>query len=61
MKNPNIYASRELDRAGHLRRDEGWIRQRLADRSSRVLAVWRSRSLVLEGDMPRTVLLDPEQ
>lgn len=61
MKNPNIYASRELDRAGHLRRDEDWIRQRLADRSSRILAVWRSRSLVLEGDMPRTVLLDPEQ
>jgi len=61
MKSPNIYANAELDRAGHLRRDEDWLRQRLADRSSRLLPVWRSRSLVIEGDLPVSVLLDPEQ
>ena len=61
MKNPNIYASRALDRAGHLRRDDAWIQERLADGSSRVLAVWRSRSLVREGDMPISVLLTPAE
>jgi NAD+ diphosphatase len=60
-KNPNIYANRGLDRAAHLRRDEAWIAARLGDKSSRVLAIWRSRSLVIEGDMPTAVLLDPDQ
>jgi NAD+ diphosphatase len=58
MKSPNIYADVDIDRAAHFRRDEGWIRERLADRSSRILPVWRSRSLVVEGDMPSTVLLE---
>jgi len=61
MKSPNIYANTDLDRAAHLRRDDDWIRERLADGSSRILPVWRSRSLVIEGEMPASVLLDPGQ
>ncbi len=60
MKSPNIYANAELDRAGHLRRDDDWIRQKLADSASRILPLWRSRSLVIEGEMPVSVLLGPE-
>jgi hypothetical protein len=37
--------------------DEAWVKARLADRASRI-PVWRSRSLVIEGEMPSTVLLD---
>jgi NAD+ diphosphatase len=58
MKSPNIYADVALDRAAHFRRDEAWVKARLADRASRILPVWRSRSLVIEGEMPSTVLLD---
>jgi len=61
MKSPNIYANAELDRAAHLRRDDAWIREKLADTSSRLLPVWRSRSLVIEGEVPASVLLDPGQ
>ena len=57
MKNPNIYADIDIDRAGRLRRDDGWIRKRLTDPESRIVPVWRSRSLVVEGEMPQPVLL----
>ena len=57
MKNPNIYADIDIDRAGHFRRDEGWIEKRLADPESRIIPVWRSRNLVVEAEMPQPVLL----
>ena len=57
MKSPNIYADIDLDRAGHLRRDESWIAERLADPGSRLVAIWRSRSLVIEGEVPQSVML----
>lgn len=57
---PNYYADRSLDRAGHLRRDDNWLRERLADREkTRIVPIWRSRALVIEQDAPMTVLLPP--
>ena len=57
MKSANTYASIEIDRAGHLRRDEGWVEKRLTDPASRIVPVWRSRSLVIEGDIPQPMAL----
>ena len=42
----NPFAGGGLDRATHLRGDPGWISDRLSDPSSRVVPVWRERSLV---------------
>lgn len=44
----NPFAGGGLDRATHLRADPRWISDRLSDPSSRVVPVWRSRSLVAE-------------
>lgn len=60
MRRPNIYSSRIIDRAAHLRVDEGWIAARLADPSSRVTLVWRSRNLVRVDGQPTPQLLPPE-
>ena len=50
-----------IDRVTHLRSDAGWIRDRLALDSTRVLPVWRSRNLVLAGENARAVMLTPEE
>ncbi len=49
----NYYANTGLDRASHLRGDAAWIAARLADPESRVVPVWRSRSLIagVEADV----------
>jgi NAD+ diphosphatase len=52
------YTDGPLDRAELLRRDELWQRERLADPSSRIFPVWRSRSLVAD-DLPQAVALAP--
>ena len=49
---PNFYASAAVDRLGHLRRDEQWIAQRLADPATRILPVWRTHNLVIAGGTP---------
>ena len=51
---PNFYASAAVDRLGHLRRDEQWIAQRLADPTTRILPVWRTHNLVIPGSSPGT-------
>jgi NAD+ diphosphatase len=43
---PNIFAGGPLDRKSELRREAGWIEQRLRDPASRFVPVWRTRSLI---------------
>lgn len=43
---PQVYAACGLDRAFELRRNAGWIADRLVAAESRILPVWRSRTLV---------------
>jgi len=59
MKNPNIYADVPIDRAAHLRRDTVWLADAAVNPASRVLPIWRSRNLVLEGEIPLPVHLSP--
>ena len=61
MKSANVYANVDLDRAAHLRRDAAWIQAKLLDGSSRILPIWRSRSLVVEGETPVSILLEPDR
>ena len=63
MKDPNFYAAGGIDRAGHRRKDQAWLAERLADPSSRFLPIWRSQNLVAidEGKAPRAALLTREQ
>jgi NAD+ diphosphatase len=58
---PNFYASAAVDRLGHLRRDEQWIAQRLADPQTRILPVWRTHNLVIAGAMPSAAWLSVER
>ena len=60
MKRPNIYADVGIDRAAHLRRDEAWLADAAVNPASRVLPVWRSRNLVVEGETPEPVHLPPD-
>ncbi|WP_419859125.1 NAD(+) diphosphatase [Candidatus Palauibacter irciniicola] len=68
-RKPNPFAGGGLDRATHLRADPGWLSDRLSDPNSRVVPVWRERSLVsqtarevaakADGLAYRPVLLPP--
>jgi len=48
MRAPNTYAGLALDRAQHRRREEAWLKERLADPGSAVLPIWRGLPLILE-------------
>jgi NAD+ diphosphatase len=58
---PNFYASAAVDRLGHLRRDERWIAERLADPATRILPVWRTHNLVIAGGTPGAAWLSVER
>jgi NAD+ diphosphatase len=60
MRPPNFYAAAGLDRAGHRRKDAGWVAERLADPATRFVPLWRSQNLVLQAE-PRWVLLAAEE
>ncbi len=46
----NFYADSGLDRVSELRRDAGWLAQRLQDPASRFVPLWRSRNLVAKTE-----------
>ncbi len=46
MKAPNFYADNGLDRAGHRRRDSGWLEARLQHPDTLFVPVWRGQNLV---------------
>ena len=56
MDVPNRYADVALDRVAHLRRDETWVRASLDAAHAVIVPVWRSRSLVAAGDVPRAAM-----
>ncbi|MEA2691288.1 MAG: diphosphatase [Acidobacteriota bacterium] len=58
MLPPNVFAGSRLDRAANLRRDPEWLARALADPESRLVPVYRGRSLVrFEGEAARAVAL----
>jgi NAD+ diphosphatase len=58
MQPRNILSGPYLDRDAHLRKDPAWFERALADERSRVVPVWNSRNLILEGEAPRAALLE---
>ena len=58
-RRPALYGFGGLDRAAHLRQDDGWLARMLERPGTRLAPVWRARSLVVEdGDgAPRAALL----
>jgi NAD+ diphosphatase len=56
---PLCYCGGTLDRVDHLRGDDAWIAARLADGETRIIPLWRDRSLIADGGPPRIVWLDP--
>jgi NAD+ diphosphatase len=58
MQRRNIFAGPYLDRTAHLRAAPEWFAAALADPHSRVLPVWKSRSLIGTGEAPRAVFLE---
>jgi len=57
----NIFTGPYLDRAAHLRDDADWLAGALADTASRVVPLWNSRSLIVEGDEPHAAFLSLSQ
>lgn len=58
MDRPNFYAGLTLDRMSERRGDSAWIAELIRKPNSRLIPVWRSRSLIVEGDSPEAVFLD---
>ncbi|HEX7374094.1 MAG TPA: NAD(+) diphosphatase [Steroidobacteraceae bacterium] len=46
MHRPNAFSGPYLDRAAHLRKDEAFVAQALADATTVIVPVWHSRNLV---------------
>jgi NAD+ diphosphatase len=55
MRSPNFFASAALDRVTHLRADVEWVRIQMERPETVFLPVWRTRNLVVEGEVPRAV------
>ncbi len=51
------YTGVALDRASEKRKDVAWVAERLADKTSRIVPLWRDRSLVKTGATPEAVYL----
>ncbi len=58
MQKRNVFAGPYLDRAAHQRQDGQWFDAAVADRRSRAIPMWNSRSLVTEGGEPRAVYVE---
>jgi len=58
MQTRNVFAGPYLDRESHRRADPDWFADALADRRSRVVPVWNSRSLLAPGDGPRAAFIE---
>ncbi len=57
----NFFSAGGLDRGSLLRPRSGWLQERLADPSTRIVPVWRSRNLLRGEHVPRPVLLSPPE
>lgn len=61
MKDPNVFSGGGFDRAGLLRRDDGWVSRQRADPATRMIPVWRDHHLIAAGPDPRPVFLSPAE
>src|SRR5258708_23223366 len=57
MERVNFYAGLALDRMTERRSDSAWIESLFRNPNSRLIPVWRSRSLIREGATPEAVFL----
>ena len=58
LDRPNVYACGSIDRAAHRRKDPAWLAAARAAPETRILPVWRARSLVTgPEDRPVAALL----
>jgi NAD+ diphosphatase len=57
MRKVNFYAGLALDRLAERRRDGEFLAAQRAAIGAQIVPVWRSRNLVLGGDVPRAVFL----
>ena len=47
-KKPNFYGFSGLDRSAHIREEEGWLDRLMTAPETRIVPVWRSRSLITD-------------
>jgi len=50
-KRPNYYGFSGLDRSAHIREEEGWLERLILEPETRLVPVWRSRSLITDDAM----------
>ncbi len=61
MRPPNHYAGYGLERIAERRKDAAWLREQLAAPGAAVVAIWRSRAFVEDGETPRAVRFRPAE
>ena len=59
MRAPNHYAEYGLERTAERRDDAVWLGAQFASPEAAVVAIWRSRAFVEQGDAPRAVRFKP--
>jgi NAD+ diphosphatase len=57
MRSPNFFAGGAVNRRADLRRDSDWLSECLGRDQTRILPVWRSRSLLVMGERPAAAML----
>lgn len=61
LDRPNVYACGSIDRAAHRRKDSDWLASARAAPDTRVVPVWRARTLVIgPEEAPRMAVLPPD-
>ena len=60
-KNPNIFANSPLDRAGHLRTDQDWLKAAWADRKSAFIPVWKLMPFLIRNREGRRMIAQLQQ
>jgi NAD+ diphosphatase len=58
MERTNFYAGSALDRAAQRRADEAWLAGLRRAVTTRVVPIWRSKSLVVQGESPAAIMLE---
>lgn len=58
MTRINFYAGARLDRNANRRDDQSWYEALLADPRTRIVPVWRSQNLIVEGERPVAALIE---
>ncbi len=57
LSSRNCFARQSIERASHLRRNDEWIAEKMADANARFVPVWQTKNLIADEEAPQAVFL----